>query len=188
MEIDRFCDMIPISKKAMRKTWFFTSYYISDDLDLPLQAIYMVWRREKRTPDDTTPMIVGLVQFERTVRENKLIKIPGIVSVGPTKSFEYGFKYFNTLSWKVASQVHVLGPIKDLNLTIPFYPNLKTAEQVAEDDLKGLLSLVDQGNTLMDIYLSEPIKASRWHTFLELAFKEKNPKTSKYTNTIRKKR
>lgn len=175
MEVERFCDMVPVSKQAMRKAWFFISYFASDELELPPQAIYMVWRREKRTPEDTAPMIVGLIQFGRTVRENKLIKIPGIHSAGPTKSFEYGFAYFSTVSWKVTSQVHVLGPIEELDLEIPFYQNLCMSEQeIAEEDMKKLLALVDQKDSLMDLYIINPSLALKWHSFLELAFKQKD--------------
>lgn len=186
MEVNRFCDMVPISKQAMRKTWFFTSYFASDELELPPQAIYMVWRREKRTSDDTTPMIVGLVQFERTVRENKLAKIPGVHSAGPVKSFEYGLTYFSSVSWKVASQVHVLDPLRKLDLEVPFYQNLSISDQeTAENDMKRLLELVNHTNSVMDVYMIEPFKALKWHSFLELAFKEKDKEGTKCPLTPR---
>ena len=184
MEVDRFCDMIPINKRSMRRSWFFISYSASDDLDLPPQATHMVWRREKRSPDDTAPMIVGLVLFERTVRENKLINISGIYSAGPTKSFRHGFTYFTSFTWKVASQVHVLGPIEELNLEIPFYHNLHIPEQEAEEDIKKLLKLVEQGNSIMDVYRMEPAKALKWHSFLQLAFEEKSQKKSSYRTRL----
>jgi hypothetical protein len=188
MEVDRFCDMVPINKKAMRKAWFFISYFASDELKLPPQAVYMVWRREKRIIDDTAPMIVGLVQFERTVRENKLTKISGIYSAGPTKSFEHGFTYFNAVSWKVVSQLHVLGPIYELNLEVPFYHHLCISEQITKDEVEKLLALVKKGKSLMDVYKMEPAKALKWHSFLELAFNEKSEKVVQSTRITRKKK
>ncbi|MBX3321040.1 MAG: hypothetical protein KF890_14255 [Nitrospira sp.] len=183
MKVNKFCNMmvVPVNKRPMRRAWFFTSYFISDLLELPPLATHMVWRREKRTSKDTAPMIVGLVLFERTVRVNKLLRIPGIHCAGPTKSFESGFAYFSTVSSKVVSQVHVLGPVEELGLDVPSYENLYTPEQEAERDMRRLIELVDQGNSLRDVYMLEPVKALKWHSFLELMLKEKTE--SYFSNT-----